>query len=396
MMSEVHRAFQSEPLRLSTIRDLRSGKIPLFESLKMIKKSPFLEFTITPTFAPRITRRELYHRQETLTTVYELGVTPRLRLVLKIYRIPDSQLERKSNTLPNHEIEIRYLKLFTDLIQDLVCPHFIIPVGHGKCTAGEITKLFGEPTRPTPPGTYMMILSEFADSTFFQLLQSEKLSEDAIRALLFQVITTLYIVQDIFPSFRHNDLHLSNVLVQSLDHEGLLRATDATRLVVQYNIHGQRFYLPVTQCPYRALLWDMYYSSIDAADARRYDLGQVIPSSTQLFASGDESANRSCVNQYFDLHRLFDSLEFALSQRSVAYRSSLSPLLTALIETVVPEHLKCMTRGRGHKDKIQMRLWDFHHVTPAQLLQHEYFQNFSVPVPQQTIIREYSHPRSKS
>jgi hypothetical protein len=164
-------------------------------------------------------------------------------------------------------------------------------------------------------------------------------------------------------------------------------------LCVKYTVNKQKYYLNIEDCPYRILLWDMYYSSIDELDASKYSLSLVVPEKKQLFATKDKCQNRLCKNQYFDLHKFFDSLHYVLS---IDKKRHINPQLSNLIDLVVPDNLKCMSKGLTHKDKTDMRLWESLHITPIEVLQHEYFKCFSIPPTRRTVVREYIHPRLKS
>jgi len=393
-MQAVHKIFKSEDERFEIVRNIRTGKLLLFTQLKMVHNSPLLEFTIEPRFADNVQLEEIYRREETHTLVYKVTLSDEISVVMKLYRIPTSQTDKTDNTetVSNYEIEVRYLKIFTDMVQQLVCPHFTLPIGHCTLDEKQLQSLLDHNV-DIKEGTYMLLLSECADSTFNRLLRQETLDDYAISGILFQTVLSLYIIHDVFPSFRHNDLHLSNVLIQLLDGEALKREVKADGVFVKYVVHGKKYYINLGKCPQRVLLWDMYYSSINAADAKRYQLARVVPQKKQLFLTGDKTATRSCTNQYFDLHKLFDSLEFVLSQRSKEYREKLNPQLLSLIQKVVPPHLKCMSKGLTHKDKTDMRLWEAKHVTPKEVLRDPYFQRFTKSDPDRVVAREYIHPR---
>lgn len=388
-MDALHTAFKSENYRLGVMKELRNGTIPIFESIQMVPGSLLLEFKITPVFHPLVKLEEIYRRDETQTIIYQLTL-PAHKLVMKVYQIPAGQLKNKK-AAANYQIEVRYLKLFTDLVQQLVCPHFTLPVGHTILNEVEMQRLFDTKIEK---GSYMILLGEWADSTFNRVLR-EGISEEATRGIIFQTVLTLHIIHEVFPSFRHNDLHLSNVLIQCLDIRQLsqLQAlNDKNTLVVKYTINGKKYYLDIEECPYRILLWDMYYSSIDGTDADRHSLSLVVPGKKQLFSTADKTENRICTNQYFDLHKFFDSLHYVVGLDT---KRPPSAELVELIDIVVPDSLKCMSKGKTHQDKTDMRLWEAKHITPMEVLQHSYFQKFLRPPLNRTIVREYQHPRSE-
>jgi len=389
-MEDIHTSFKSRVHRLGVVADVRAGKIGIFNQIEAVPESPLLELKIKAPFLQGVTLEPIYRRKETRTIVYKVHTQDHV-LILKLYALPTPiKLENaEDETILNHEIEIRYLKVFADLVQRAVCPHFTLPIGHTVMTEKQTQQLFPDFT-PIKPGKYMMILSECGDTTLNKLIRGRSVTPYQIAALIFQVVLSLHVVHNIFPSFRHNDLHLSNVLVQTLDQNPLQESLNSKCLYVKYMVNDQKYYVNVSQCPYRALIWDMYYSSIDQEDAEKYGLKQVVPRKKQLFVSNSSKSTRSCQNQYFDLHKFFDSLEYVLKKEKK--KTQVTQELWDLIDIVVPSHLKCMSKGLTHKDKTEMRLWEAKHITPAEILQHSYFDIFKHPDPDRRVIREYKYP----
>ena len=390
-MDSMHTAFKSENYRMQLLKDLRTGLIPVFQSIDMVPGSLLLEFKITPRFHHAVKLEEVYRRDETNTIIYQLTL-PSTKLVMKVYKIQPNQLRMK-NDASNHQIEVRYLKLFTDMVQHLVCPHFTLPIGHVILNEQEMQQLFDTNMEK---GSYMVLLGEWADSTFNRVLR-EGISGEAIRGIIFQSVLTLHILHDIFPSFRHNDLHLSNILVQQIDVSqlsGVQLLNPKNTLCVKYTVNNKKYYINLENCPYRVLIWDMFYSSIDDADAMRLSLSLVVPGKKKLFATADKCDNRVSTNQYFDLHKFFDSLHYVIGLDKKRAASREMKELGVLIDLVVPDHLKCMSRGLTHKDKTDMRIWEAQHITPWEVLQHSYFDSFTQAPLNRTVVREYRHPRS--
>jgi hypothetical protein len=392
-MDDIHEYFKSREARLRIISDVRCGKIPVFSEILPVSDSLLLELKIKAPFADGVRPEEIYKRKDTQTIVFKIH-TGQHTLILKLYSLP-AEATRKSDedTILNHEIEIRYLKVFADLVQRAVCPHFALPVGHAILTETQMQGLFPK-CKPKKPGNFMMILGECGDSTFNQLLRESPMTPYQVASIIFQVVLSLHIVHDIFPSFRHNDLHLSNVLIQNIDKKNLEQRLDSDKLYVKYTVHDKKYYVNISECPYRVLIWDMYYSSIDVPDAEKYNLKHLVPRKKQLFVSPSTQSTRSCQNQYFDLHKFFDSLEYVLKKDKKATQAT--PILWELINAVVPEQFKCMSKNLTHQDKTDMRLWEAKHVTPAEILKHPYFDVFSKPDKNRRLVKEYRHPSLRS
>jgi hypothetical protein len=384
-MQNVHTFFKSSKVRLLAIDNVRNGNLSIFKQLTYVPNSVLCELKIDPEFDPSVNIQSIYVRKDTQTIVYKIFTQTGQVFILKLYKIRQKQPPRLQNTVPNHVVEIRYLKLFADLVKKNVTPHFTLPIGHTILKPQDVSRLFPELKAKT--GKYMTILGECGDSTFNKLIWSPLITEYQISAIIFQIIYTLEVVHQRFPSFRHNDLHMSNVLIQNLAVAKLKNYfPENTGIFIKYHINGKKFYINADQCPYRALIWDMYYSSINKQDADRYKLQQIVPFKTQLSTlKYSKKPTRSCINQYYDIHKFFDSLEYVLNKAKVKISSSLK----TLIDEVVPSRLKCMSKGVSKINKVKMQLWNKTHTTPRKLLQHAYFDKFQKPTFAFKIIQSY-------
>jgi hypothetical protein len=221
---------------------------------------------------------------------------------------------------------------------------------------------------------YHVILSEFVETSLTPLVR--KLSAYQLKCLLFQTVYTLAAIQYTIPSFRHNDLHLSNVLVQSIDSVGLSAMYPGKQLCTRYKMGHQTFYHNINLCPRRALLWDFYFSSINTEDATRLGLTQVV---NDRFVETGMSAR----NQYYDLHKLFDSLEYVLENQGM------SKELRGLIDHVVPVKYKCMSKGLKPEAKRDMKLSEVMVTNPLDLLNHVYFKELQQRPRNSIIVTKY-------
>ncbi len=173
---------------------------------------------------------------------------------------------------------------------------------------------------------YQLILSECATCTLTDLIHKEVLTEYQFKVLLFQVFYTLFVVQEQIPSFRHNDLHTSNILIQTLE-----PPKDLTKSHTVYCIPEKTYYHSIRPCPYRCLLWDMYFSNMSLEECP-----------TSIVSSVPSQQQRS---SYVDVHKLIDSLEYVLRKTSTSYQSRVQPYLQDFIDLVVPLSAKRMTRS---------------------------------------------------
>lgn len=242
-------AFKSEAYRLGQVKSVRELKgWPFFKDLEFGPGS-LLPFKFTSSKSPKCRTEHICWFEHTQTSVQRL-LAGKDVAVMKIYRLRDD------SEVPHHDIEILMLSVFSRMMAAQVSPHFVLPIGRQLLTNHRANILTG---RVLKDGNYSMILSEHADTSLSALLQQNSMTTFQLKALLFQVIYTLAAIQHLMPSFRHNDLHASNVLVQTFDGDQVLKSMP--NACVEYEFRGTKFYIPVHKCAMRALLWDFFYAS---------------------------------------------------------------------------------------------------------------------------------------
>jgi hypothetical protein len=373
--AEINIRYKSVSHRILAMRSLREA---VFCNTVFDHASTLLRFECEPVLQDHVEITQMYHRETTHTWVWRLkdktGHLP--DCVLKVFLIkppkPDPGSKDAEGNAESHELEVRFLRMFSYMARCGVSPHVVFPVGHTVFTAEHVRRFVQRHKKQTvPDGNYMVLLSECATSSVYADIVEDKLTAYNLKVVLFQVVYTLMVIQQAFPSFRHNDLHLSNVLTQEFDVHGVDRYT----LVDSDCVH-----VDLARAPRRALLWDMYFSSISMQDAQKYNLqtDHVVPSAWV--------ETRHCNNNYYDMHKFFDSLEYALNFRDKhkqKYRAE-----RELINAIVPERLKCLTKNRTRVEKRQMKLWDQCVIRPLEVLQLPYFQDLRAQPPG-PIIKKY-------
>ena len=73
------------------------------------------------------------------------------------------------------------------------------------------------------------------------------------KVFLFQIISTLAVIQSKFPSFRHNDLKANNILVHK-DKES------KKNVVFRYTVNNRKYVIP--NIGYQIKLWDFDFACI--------------------------------------------------------------------------------------------------------------------------------------
>ena len=311
--------------RLRLISKLRGPSAGLLEPDPVFdESSPLLSFALRPgtRWGAGLASTVLYRRKETGVLVLLLQGRA-ASAVVKFYPAP--RLEPGGGFLSRADVEIRYLRLLAEYVRLGATPHVALPIGRAVVSQEQARELGMACAR----GPHVLIAAEAAHSSLTKELQLRSLSPHDLKCVLLQMMYTLQCIQSDFPSFRHNDLHCSNVLLRVLP----------AAATVEYVIHGVSFF---TRTRYVGLLWDMYYASI--ADAR---------------AGRPERC--AAPNKYTDVHRLFDSVQYV-----VAGHRHYSEFLE-MVDTVVPEPLKCLPRQRKVAEVME---W----MEPAEVLSLPYFR----------------------
>ena len=158
------------------------------------------------------------------------------------------------------------------LVDDKNTPHITYPISFFHCKNSEypfINENIGELLEGGTAKQSSVLISEWANKGSlkdFMIKILEKNYKDTsktlaginihnneiIKNILFQVIYTLYCINQKYPNFRHNDLHLENILVDEIPYE--------EETYFKYTISGQNFYVP--NLGFRILLWDYDFANL--------------------------------------------------------------------------------------------------------------------------------------
>jgi len=109
------------------------------------------------------------------------------------------------------------------------------------------------------------------------------------RVILFQIISTLVVIQTKYPNFRHNDMKANNLLVYNLG------ITDSTKYFI-YNINGKKYIVP--NIGIQIKLWDFDFASI----------GDLIENDKVNSKWANNINISKEKNQYYDIHYFLNTL----------------------------------------------------------------------------------------
>lgn len=366
------------------------GKSVFVAPLDFLVDSRCLEISCVPALHEDTKISQVYVRAETDTYVNRLMLADE-SIIAKCFGISKRCESDQDQLLCEHEVEVRYLLLMTALARGgvmdaatLPLAMFIARTGRQLCDTGLLLPkqrravMAADAQRAAAgrlPRRYAVILAESADSSLTDMLfrAPHQKVDYWLQAALLQVSLALASMHSVFPTFRHNDLHASNVLVQRIDTVAL-RAELGTLLppdyplIVEYSLGGRRWQVDLERAPFRCLLWDFSFSSIGAEDAERAGLDRIVPRCTMF--GGVVQLSKTMPNQYCDLHKLVDTLRWVLNQGPVW--EGVSSATRALLDDVVPPELSWADKDMSNETKAERQLKVTHgslqHTSPTTLL----------------------------
>ena len=191
----------------SRILQMKAMQHHIFENMKFEVDSSLLRFDCLPRLQPTITMKEIYYRDTTSTWVWILyDKKSKQSCVLKIFKIPDFSKDEKDKLGMHYQLEVRFLRLFSYMARNHVSPHVVLPIGHTIFHSKDVQDIVGQKYKVVD-NNYMVLLSECATSSLYSDILNDTLSPYHLKVLIFQVVYTIMCIQDVFPSFRHNDVH---------------------------------------------------------------------------------------------------------------------------------------------------------------------------------------------
>jgi hypothetical protein len=195
--------------------------------------------------------------------------------------------------------------VLTKLVTNNVTPHVCILYGATELMESKnkeliqiLVKKYKKKDKDVLIDMAKVLMTEWADLgdlTDYIKNNHRKWSLETWKALLFQMIAMLALIQEKYPTFRHNDLSMSNILVGSTRKEQL----ETTELAgyYKYNIGGKQYCVP--DIGFRVLLADFDYASIIEADITHEKLNN---KDTKSFGMVSDP------NASFDVHMMLNWL----------------------------------------------------------------------------------------
>ena len=204
-----------------------------------------------------------------------------------------------------------------------------------------------------------IIISEWADEgdlSMFLKKNYKKLNLMHWKCIFFQIISTLAVIQSKYPTFRHNDLKLNNVLIS----KSSLKAR-------QFNINKKTYVIP--SIGYMVYLWDFDFSCI-----------QGVVENLKVHQKFFNKLNiTSKQNRYYDLHYFFGTLIRKGFLPDLLTENCIHQDVKDFINYVIPIEYRPYPNKRKINPKVneKCRLQVNDELrTPFELLENDFFKVF--------------------
>ena len=258
--------------------------------------------------------------------------------------------------------EILMIKLLSYFVIKNQTPHIILPITTFNTSIKPFINL--KQSINIDEKNYNLFLQKYKNGDYYQnvsILISEWANEgdllDFLRnnyqnlsitdwtILFFQIISVLAVIQNKYPSFRHNDMKANNILLHKI-------VIDSNKKFILYNINGQKYIVP--NIGMQIKLWDFDFACIkDVVNNSKVD---------------SEWANKSNItsikNQYYDIHYFFNTLIKKGFCPQILTSSAVPQEIKDFIYRVLP---KKYINGKHVTDRGRL-LVDTEYTTPDKLL----------------------------
>ena len=266
-------------------------------------------------------------------------------------------------------VELRILKLLSYFVVHKKTPHFVLPIGTFNT---DIKKFINIPEsvidiRDEKNEMYRKFIERYRDGefeSFVSVLISEWCNGgdllDYIRKnyrtmtlrhwtiIFFQILFTLAVIHDKYPSFRHNDMKANNILVEltNISQNKQIRHYG-------YNMGSVKFIIPNIDLQIK--IWD-------------FDFACVSPTIENNKVNSDWTNNINITNKenkYYDMHYFFNTLISKRFFPQFYEEGGVPPEIVEFVHRVVPEKFRNGSPDVNKKGRIQV---DEEYTTPYKVI----------------------------
>ena len=267
--------------------------------------------------------------------------------------------------------ELMMIRLLSYFVVKKQTPHIALPISFFNTSILHFTKLIEENYVDKDNKKYKEFVERYKKGEYYDTV-SILLSEWANRGdlldfikknykefttlhwkvIFFQILSVLAVIQSKFPSFRHNDAKVNNILIHKIAQRGT---------IFSYSVCRKKYYVP--SIGYLIKLWDFDFSCIPG-----------VVENTKVSASWTDEINVKPVqNRYYDMHYFFNTLIRKGFFPELMTDPSISREIKDFVNRVVPPKYQY---GSNVAERGRI-LVDDEYLTPNQVLRTDpFFEEF--------------------
>lgn len=260
--------------------------------------------------------------------------------------------------------ELLMIKLLSQFVRKKQTPHIVLPITTFNTSIKPFLNLkkddivnnkkYDEFLKRYKKGYYYknvsVLISEWAnDGDLLDYIRNnyKKLKLKHWRAICFQFLSCLSIIQAKYPGFRHNDLKANNVLVHRI------KKTEKNNKFL-YKINGQKYIVP--NIGFQIKLWDFDFACIPG-----------IVDNSKVEAEWTDAINiKPKRNRYYDVHYFFNTLT-KKGFFNEFYSKDVPKQIHEFVERIIPDKFK---RGDLVSERGRV-LSEEEYLTPDEILKND-------------------------
>jgi hypothetical protein len=263
--------------------------------------------------------------------------------------------------------ELMVLKVLSRFVKKNQSPHIVLPITTFYTSIKTFTcldkddivnnKKYEQFIKRYKKGDYYpnvsILISEWANSG--DLLDFLKKNYDKFglrewRVIIFQILSVLAIIQNKYPSFRHNDMKANNILLHKISKTPTEKSNK-----YRYKINGQKYVVP--NIGYQIKLWDFDFACIP---------GYI--ENTKVSAEWTDKINiKPIKNRYYDIHYFFNTLTRKGFFPEFWEGENVHPKIREFVLRIIPENFRT---GEKVSDRGRL-LVDDEYLTPDEILKND-------------------------
>jgi hypothetical protein len=263
--------------------------------------------------------------------------------------------------------ELMVLKVLSKFVKKNQTPHIVLPITTFYTSIKTFTcldkddivnnKKYEQFIKRYKKGDYYpnvsILVSEWANAG--DLLDYLKKNYDKFglrewRVIIFQILSVLAIIQNKYPSFRHNDMKANNILLHKISKTASEKSNK-----YRYKINGQKYVVP--NIGYQIKLWDFDFACIPG-----------FIENTKVSAEWTDKINiKPIKNRYYDIHYFFNTLTRKGFFPEFWEGDNVHPKIREFVLRIIPENYR-------NGDKVTDRgrlLVDDEYLTPDEILKKD-------------------------